>query len=59
MWSNDQVFLSKYNILEKEGVPICGFLVNVINKVKNILEKSIVKYIVVEIFMKKIFTTIF
>lgn len=41
-------YLFEYKIVEKEGVPTCGFPINAISKVENILEKSKVNYIVVD-----------
>jgi len=34
-------YLFEYKIVEKEGVPTCGFTINAISKVENILEESI------------------
>ncbi len=41
-------YLFKYKIKENYGVPICGFPINSIGKVQNILEKYKINYIIVD-----------
>ena len=41
-------YLLGYKVVEKEGIPCCGFPTNAISKVENILEKRKVNYIVVD-----------
>ena len=41
-------YLLGYKLVEKEGIPCCGFPINAISKVENILEKRKVNYIVVD-----------
>ena len=41
-------YLLGYKIVEKEGIPCCGFPINAISKVENILEKRKINYVVVD-----------
>lgn len=41
-------YLFEYKILEKEGVPSCGFPINAISKVENILERTKINYVSVD-----------
>lgn len=41
-------YLFKYKIKEKEKIPTCSFPVSSLSKVKNILEKNKINYIVVD-----------
>lgn len=41
-------YLFDYKIVEKAGIPTCGFPINAISKVENILEKTKINYVAVD-----------
>lgn len=41
-------YLFEYKIVEKSGIPTCGFPINAISKVENILERTKINYIAVD-----------